>query len=116
MKSDLNRLMKKHDLDVILVTGPGQHNPAMYYLTGGGHMTSAELIKVIDQDPVLYYNPMERDEAAATGLKTKNLALFNQKQLLEEAQGDAVRSQAVIYRKMLTELDITSGRMAIYGK
>ena len=74
MKSDLDRLMKAHDLDAILVTGPAKHNPAMYYLTGGGHMTSAELIKPRVGDAVLYYNPMERDEAAATGLKTKNLA------------------------------------------
>lgn len=116
MKSDLNCLMKKNNLDAILVTGPAQHNPAMYYLTGGGHMTSAELIKAIDQEPVVYYNPMERDEAAATGLKTKNLAEYNYKQLLEEAQGDSIKAQALRYKKMLAEQGITSGRMTIYGK
>jgi Xaa-Pro aminopeptidase len=116
MKSDLNRLMKKNNLDVILVTGPAQHNPAMYYLTGGGHLTSAELIKVIDQEPVLYYNPMERDEAAAMGLNTKNLAEYSYRQLLDEAEGDSIKALALRYRKMLAELGITSGRMAIYGK
>jgi Xaa-Pro aminopeptidase len=116
MKSDLNRLMKKNNLDAILVTGPAQHNPAMYYLTGGGHLTSAELIKAVDQEPVLYYNPMERDEAAATGLNTKNLAEYNYKKLLDEADGDSIKALALRYRKMLSEFGITSGRIAIYGK
>ncbi|MBC8504550.1 MAG: aminopeptidase P family protein [Chloroflexi bacterium] len=116
MKSDLDRLMKNHDLDAILVTGPAKHNPAMYYLTGGGHMTSAELIKARGDDPVLYYNPMERDEAAATGLMTKNLAEYNYKKLLKQAEGDSIKAQALRYQKMLSEQGIESGRMAIYGK
>jgi len=45
MKSDLDQLMQELDLDVILVTGPAQHNPAMVYLTGGAHLTNADLIK-----------------------------------------------------------------------
>ena len=40
MKTDLDSLMQDHNLDAILITGPGQHNPAMYYLTGGAHLTS----------------------------------------------------------------------------
>ena len=77
MKSDLDQLMEKYNLDAMLVTGPAKHNPAMYYMTGGGHLTSADLIKPQGADPVLYYNPMERDEAAATGLHTKNLAEYS---------------------------------------
>ncbi len=45
MKSDLDRLMQENDLDVILITGPAQHNPAMVYMTGGAHLTNADLIK-----------------------------------------------------------------------
>lgn len=116
MKSDLDRLLKKSDLDAILVTGPAQHNPAMYYFTGGGHMTSAELIKSADQEPVLFYNPMERDEAAATGLPTKNLAEYDFNQLLREAEGDSIKALALRYKKMLTEQGVLSGRLAIYGK
>ncbi len=116
MKSDLDRLMKAHDLDAILVTGPAKHNPAMYYLTGGGHMTSAELIKPRVGDAVLYYNPMERDEAAATGLKTKNLAEYDMSDLRKQAGGDSVKATALRYKQMLSEQGITSGRMAIYGK
>ncbi len=116
MKSDLDRLMQKHNLDAILVTGPAKHNPAMYYLTGGGHMTSAELIKPRGADPTLYYNPMERDEAAATGLNTKNLAQFGFSELLKQVGGDSIKALALRYQKMLAEQGVTSGRLAIYGK
>ena len=57
MKTDLDTLMNSQNLDALLVTGSGQHNPAMVYLTGGGHMT-AELIKKRGADPVLFCNPM----------------------------------------------------------
>ena len=116
MKSDLDRMMKNHNLDAILVTGPAKHNPAMYYLTGGGHMTSAELIKPRGAEAILYHNPMERDEAAATGLQTKNLAEYNNKELLKQAEGNAIKAQALRYQKMLNEQHVNSGRMAIYGK
>jgi len=116
MKSDLDRLMKKYNLVAILVTGPAQHNPAMYYLTGGGHLTNADLIKTCGDDPVLYYNPMERDEAAATGLQTKNLAEYNFNDLIKQADGNTIKALALRYQKMLAEQEITSGRMAIYGK
>ena len=45
MKTDLDALMQEKDLDAILITGPAQHNPAMVYMTGGGHVSSADLIK-----------------------------------------------------------------------
>ena len=70
MKNDLDTLMAAQNLDAILVTGPAQHNPAMVYMTGGGHLTGADLIKKRGEEPILFCNPMERDEAAHTGLQT----------------------------------------------
>jgi len=116
MKSDLDRLMQEKNIDAILVTGPAQHNPAMYYMTGGGHLTSADLIKARGKAPVLFYNPMERDEAAATGLQTKNLTDYNLKELLKQTDGDTVRAVALRYKQMLSEHGLTAGRMALYGK
>jgi Xaa-Pro aminopeptidase len=116
MKSDLDSLMQAQQLDLILVTGPGQHNPAMVYLTGGGHLTNADLIKKRWEEPVLFYNPMERDEAARTGLITKNLAEYKFQDLLKEAGGDQITATALRYQRMFTELGITSGRVAIYGR
>lgn len=116
MKSDLDRLMQENDLDAILVTGPAKHNPPMVYMTGGGHLTRAELIKAREELPLLYHNPMERDEAAGTGLATKNLATYKMKELLEETDGDSIQALALRYQKMLTEQGISTGRLAIYGK
>jgi Xaa-Pro aminopeptidase len=116
MKSDLDRLMNEKDYAALLVTGPGQHNPAMVYMTGGGHMTNADLIKPRNQEPLLFYNPMERDEAAATGLKTKNLLDYNWEGLMKVAENDSIKALALRYQKMLGEVGVTSGKVAVYGR
>ena len=116
MKTDLDKLMRENNLDAILVTGPAQHNPAMVYLTGGGHLTNADLIKKRGEDAVLFYNPMERDEAAKSGLKTKNLADYKFNDLLEQTQGDHLKATIKRYQLMLNELGVTSGRVALYGR
>lgn len=43
MKNNLDVLMQENDLEAILITGPAQHNPAMVYMTGGGHVSYADL-------------------------------------------------------------------------
>lgn len=87
MKSDLDQLLKKHHAEAIWVTGPAQHNPAMVYLTGGGHMTRADVIKLQGRAPVLCHAPMERDEAMHTGLQTLNYSQYPLKKRLEQANG-----------------------------
>jgi Xaa-Pro aminopeptidase len=116
MKSDLDQLMNEKDYAALLVTGPGQHNPAMVYMTGGGHMTNADLIKPRNQEPLLFYNPMERDEAAATGLKTKNLLDYNWEGLMKVVENDSIKALALRYQKMLGEVGVTSGKVAVYGR
>jgi Xaa-Pro aminopeptidase len=116
MKSDLDTLMQEKDLDAILITGATQHNPAMVYMTGGGHVSSADLIKRRGQAPVLFYNPMERDEAAKSGLTTKNLMDYNFTELLNQANGDYQRALAKRYQLMLSELGADKGNIALYGR
>jgi Xaa-Pro aminopeptidase len=116
MKTDLDALMQEKDLDAILITGPGQHNPAMVYMTGGGHVGYADLIKKKGEAPVLFCNPMERDEAAKSGLKTKNLMEYNFPELLKQANGDYQLAIAKRYQLMLGEVGIDSGNLALYGR
>jgi Xaa-Pro aminopeptidase len=116
MKNELDSLMQANNLDAILVTGPGQHNPAMVYMTGGGHMTSADLIKKRGEGAVLFHNPIERDEAAKSGLKTKNLGDYDFTRLLNQSGGDYLKAIVNRYQLMLTELGITSGRIALNGQ
>ncbi len=116
MKNDLDSLMQANDLEAILITGPAQHNPAMVYMTGGGHVSNADLIKKRGKVPTLFYNPMERDEAAKSGLQTKNLMDYNFSELLKGANGDYQLAIARRYQLMLGELGITSGKVALYGR
>ena len=116
MKTDLDLLMHENNLDAILVTGPAQHNPAMVYLTGGGHLTNADLIKKRGEEAVLFYNPMERDEAAKSGLKTKNLADYKFNDLLKQTEGDHLKATIKRYQLMFNEHGVTSGRVALYGR
>jgi Xaa-Pro aminopeptidase len=116
MKTDLDTLMQDRNIDFLLVTGPADHNPPMMYLTGGGHLTNADLIKKRGEEPVLFYNSMEREEAARTSLPTRSLADYHYEELLKETQGDIVQALVLRYQKMLADLGITSGRMALSGK
>ncbi len=116
MKTDLDALMQENDLDAILITGPAQHNPAMVYLTGGCHLTNADLIKKRGEQAILFYLPMERDEAARSGLMTKNLADYNFTELLNQVNGDHLKAMVKRYQIMLGELGISSGKVALYGR
>lgn len=116
MKKDLDALMQAHNLDALLVTGPGRHNPAMVYLTGGTHLSSADLIKKRGAEPLLFYNPMERDEAAITGLKTKDLSDYHLPALIKEENGSWIRALAIRYQRMLADQELKSGRIAVFGQ
>lgn len=115
MKADLDKLMEVNDLDALLITGPGRHNPAMYYMVGDAHLTQADLIKLRNEDVVLFCNPMERDEAAKTGLPTKNLSAYRLVDKLKENDGSMLKALAMRYKEMFTDLGLTSGRVGLYG-
>ncbi|MBE3067392.1 MAG: aminopeptidase P family N-terminal domain-containing protein, partial [Chloroflexi bacterium] len=114
MKSDLDALMQTKKLDAILVIGNATHNPPMVYLTGGGHVTGATLIKKRGSEPVLFCNDMEREEAAKSGLKVIPYSTYNYDSLLKEAQGDPALASAIRYKRIFTDQGM-HGRVGIYG-
>jgi Xaa-Pro aminopeptidase len=114
MKSELDDLMLANEIDAILVTGSGMHNPAMTYLTGGGHF-KGDYIKKRGEPAVLFAWPMERDEAAKSGLQVRSYTDFPYRPLLVEAGGNQARASAMQYRLMLAGMNISSGRLALYG-
>src|SRR5512142_2044373 len=111
MKSDLDSLMKARNLDAILVSGNATHNPPMYYLTGGGHVSAATLIKKQGEPPLLYHQDMERDEAAKSGLKCISYSTYNYDDLLKQANGDPVLASAMRYQLMLTDQGLDKSRI-----
>lgn len=116
MKKDLDALMQSAGLGAILVTGPGQHNPAMVYLTGGGHLTNADLIKKRGETAVLFHGAMERDEAAKSGLVTRSYSTYPYADLLKRADGNKQLANILRYVAMLKDVGVTSGKLGLYGQ
>jgi len=116
VKSDLDALMKQHNLDALMILGDAEHNPPMYYFVGGGHVSSALLLKKVGEEPVLFYNDMERDEAAKSGLNTRSYNDYPWQDFLEQANGDMQVVIALRFQKILTEYGLEKARMAVFGK
>lgn len=116
MKSDLDQIMQDRDLNVLLVLGDAEHNAPMYYMTGGGHVNDATLIKPRGEEATLFHNDMEREEAVKSGLKTVSYSKYSRKALRKEAKGDLVMIAALRLQKMLADCGVTSGRVGVYGE
>ena len=104
MISDLDALMKERNLDAVLVLGNAEHNPPMYYFTGGGHVSKAALFKKPGEAAVLYCNTMEREEAEKSGLKIIPLSTSALEHLAKNA------------KEVFTERGLPSGRIGVYGE
>ena len=116
MKSDIDALMQARNMDALLVLGSAEHNPPMYYLTGGGHISQAVLLKKRGEEPVLFYNDMERDEAARTGLRTISFSSYPIEELLKGTSGDYSLATALQLKRILEDHGISRGRVGIYGR
>ncbi|MBT7073799.1 MAG: aminopeptidase P family protein [Anaerolineae bacterium] len=116
MKTNLDQIMQDRNIDALLVLGDAEHNAPMYYLTGGGHVNAATLIKPRDKDATLFCNDMEREEAKNTGLKTITYSKYSLKDLRKEAKGDMIQIMALRLEKMLGDCGVNSGRVGVYGQ
>lgn len=117
MKSDLDALMKARNLDALLILGDAENNPPMYYFVGGGHVSDAMLIKKVGKEPVLFYNDMERDEAAKSGLKTFSYNSYGIiEDFLTQTNGDMLKALALRRQKILEDHGLSGGRVVVYGK
>lgn len=115
MKSDIDVLMQTKNLDALLVFGNAEHNPPMTYLTGGGHVSAATLIKKRNEPAVLFCNGMERDEAAKSGLVVRLYDEFPWQDLFQEAGGDTALMTAIRLQRMFVDLGVR-GRVGLYGQ
>jgi Xaa-Pro aminopeptidase len=114
MKSDLDALMLSRNMEAILIFGNAENNPPMTYLTGGGHVSAATLIKKRDQPAVLFCNLMERDEAAKSNLRVRLYDEYPWPDLLKMADNDSALATAMRLKNIFTDMGIT-GRVGIYG-
>ena len=113
MKRDLDRLMEERGLDAVVVGGATHGNPAMYYMTNGAALTGGHVIKKRGGEPVLLCSPIEREEAAASGLSIVNVSKYDFVTILRE-KGDRLAATVELYRRILSDLGV-SGRVGFYG-
>ncbi len=88
----------------------------MYYLTGGGHITNADLFYRAGKTPILMHGTMERDEAAKTGYELLSYANYPIMDLLKQCDGDLTQATVLQFKQILSDLGITQGRVMLYGK
>src|SRR3989304_2827672 len=115
MKSEFDDIMKSRNLDAIVVFGNAEHNPPMYYLTGGGHVSHATVIKKRGVQAAYFHNDMERDEAAKSGLKLIPYSKYDYEALLKKADGNLLLAGEMRSQLMFADGGVTKGRVGLYG-
>jgi Xaa-Pro aminopeptidase len=115
MKSEFDALMQERNLDAIVIFGHAEHNPPMYYFTGGGHVSHAVLIKKRGEEAVLFHGDMERDEAAKSGLKLIPYSKYDLDELRKQANMDGDLAGALRMEMMLKDVGVTAGRVGVHG-
>lgn len=117
MKTDIDSLMTRDQLDALWITGSMAHNPDMVYFTGIHHVTKADLFKIKGEPPILFiYADMEREEAALSGLEVR---VYDENRpldvYLKKYGGDASTALAARCAEVIQELGLCRGRMAVSG-
>jgi len=111
MKQDIDRLMEERELDAIVVAGKVYGNPAMYYMTNG--TVGGYVLKKRGAAPALLCSPIEREEAAASGLTVVNMSKYDFMSILRE-KSDRLAAAVELYRRIFADLEV-NGKVGFYG-
>lgn len=115
MRSDLDRLMAERNLDAFLVLGDSHGNTIMNYLTGGAMLERAIVFKRRGEPVTLIHGGMERDNAAATGLRLLDRDVhYDMMAYLQQLDGDRMGAQVAYLRDVIEGQGLT-GRVGVYG-
>jgi len=117
MKTDLPRLMAERNLDALLVLGPDNLGPAnapFSYFTGDAHVTTGYIIVKRDGSQYIVCSPMERDEAAKTGMTIVNKAVYKLPEVLKTKNGNRTAAEVEVLKRIFHDTG-TGGRVGIYG-
>jgi Xaa-Pro aminopeptidase len=85
MLADLDQLMRARAIDTLLVPMHEVLHPAFRWITRGAKVTKGYAVKRAGEAPLLVSYPMERDEAAATGLATRLVHDFDYDRIFKSA-------------------------------
>ena len=113
MLSNLDGLMRSRSLDTILVPMHESMHPSFRWITRGAKVTRGYACKTIGEEPVLIAYPMEREEAAATGLQTRLVTEFEFDRIFRDASGP-VAAYGEFFDELLRSLR-SGPRIGIFG-
>jgi Xaa-Pro aminopeptidase len=107
MLSDLDSLMRARGIDAVIVPMHESAHAAFRWISRGAKVTRGYAVKLLDRPPLLLAYPMEREEAAATGLNTRLIHDFGYDAAFKTAPNQ-VEAYATFFDAVLRELGARS--------
>lgn len=106
--------MRERHIGAVIVSMHEATDPSFRWLTRGAKVTRGYAIKVVGDEPLLLHYPMERDEAAASGVETRGVQEFGYNEIFKRAS-DPATAYANFFDRVLRELKV-EGSVAFYGR
>jgi hypothetical protein len=85
VNADLDPLMSARRIDVVIVPMHEAMHPSFRWLSRGAKVTRGYAVKFAGREPMLVTYPMERDEAAASGLEVRLVHEFDFERIFRDA-------------------------------
>lgn len=113
MLSDLDSLMRSRNIDAVVVPMHEAMHPSFRWLSRGAKVTRGYAIKLLDREPLLVTYPMERGEAAATGLTVRLASEFDYDRIFHGSTNHA-EAYGEFFENVFRDLGI-KGAVAFFG-
>ncbi len=114
MKRDIDRLLAERNLDAAVVRGSTLDSPTVRYLLDGHKLEGVTILLRPGRPGVLVHSPMERDDAALTGMETAPSTRWDVRRIANDLGGDLLAAQAEQLRRILADYGV-AGRVGFYG-
>jgi Xaa-Pro aminopeptidase len=115
MLSDLDSLMNARSIGAVIVPMHEAMHASFRWLARGAKVTRGYAVKVTGRDPLLVTYPMERDEAAATGLEVRLAGDFGYDAIFRTAANPS-DAYASFFEAVLEALGVDrAAKVAFFG-
>lgn len=115
MRSDIDGLMAKRELQAVIVSGGEHPNTIRRYLSNGMDIHNGIVVKKLGEAPALIVGIMEIEEAQKSGLTVYTHNDFEYAQILKAAEGDANKATIALWGKIFEKFVIPAGKIGLYG-
>ena len=113
MLGDLDPLMRERGIGTLLVPMHEAMHASFRWLSRGANVTRGYAIKVAEREPLLVTYPMEREEAAASGLEVRLVHEFDHDRIFHSAPTPAA-GYAQLFARIFRGLG-ARGSIAFFG-